>query len=69
MSGRTAVATIPYTRSLQQMTVSASIGASSDLLMHYLLNAAPGSKLGAKHYIDRQIETLVAANALATRSE
>lgn len=29
-----------------------------DLLMHYLLNVAPGSELAAKHHVDRQIEAL-----------
>jgi hypothetical protein len=29
-----------------------------DLLMHYLLNAAAGSDLAAKHFVDRQIEAL-----------
>jgi hypothetical protein len=29
-----------------------------DLLMHYLLNVAPGSDLAAKHHLDRQIEMI-----------
>ena len=33
-----------------------------DLLMHYLLNAAPGSELAAKHYVDRQIEAISAGS-------
>jgi UDP-MurNAc hydroxylase len=30
-----------------------------DLLMHYLLNMAPGSELAAKHYVDRQIDSIL----------
>lgn len=33
-----------------------------DLLMHYLLNVAPGSDLAAKHYVDRQIEAIRSGN-------
>lgn len=33
-----------------------------DLLMHYLLNVAPGSELAAKHYVDRQIEGISAGS-------
>jgi hypothetical protein len=32
-----------------------------DLLMHYLINVAPGSELAAKHHIDRQLRELADA--------
>lgn len=49
--------------------VSVARRALPDLLMHYLLNAAPGSELAAKHTVDRQIEALVGANPVAERRE
>ena len=33
-----------------------------DLLMHYLINVAPGSELAAKHHIDRQLRELAGAH-------
>jgi len=33
-----------------------------DLVMHYLLNVAPGSELAAKHHLDRQLRDLVDAS-------
>lgn len=33
-----------------------------DLLMHYLINVAPGSELAARHHIDRQLRELVGAH-------
>jgi hypothetical protein len=33
-----------------------------DLLMHYLINVAPGSELAAKHHVDRHLRELVGAH-------
>ena len=58
-----------YTASTVAGRVRLEHRAVPDLLMHYLLNVAPGSELAAKRHVDRQIDAIMAWEPSVAQSQ